>query len=282
MCCGALHSLSALWPWIPKAVDVLFFFSFFCPFFFFNFFCNPAVLSFVPPLPSRVLHAGPRGGTCARQPRWLSPLSCSQPLCSAAWPAKKKTPKQTNSKSLRGPETSPRAAPSPVPVPPHGCSGGASFLPGTALGSAGAVRGVGTAEPRTGQPSPPLRTAVPHEPGALRVHSRARSQQRPRAGSPPRRGRLAPSPRVCARRGGAGLAGLSFPLQRLCCFVPATRSACSCLAEPGRLTPFLSAEAVVTRIRGLCLAVLLSAGLCCCIDVGVLCASLQFVIFCLS
>lgn len=52
MCCGALHSLSALWPWIPKAVDVLFFFffSFFVLFFFLkNFFCNPAVLSFVPP-----------------------------------------------------------------------------------------------------------------------------------------------------------------------------------------------------------------------------------------
>lgn len=55
-----------------------------------------------------------------------------------------------------------------------------------------------------------------------------------------------------------------------------------CAGCCGRLTPFLSAEAVVTRIGGLCLAVLLSAGLCCCIDVGVLCASLQFVIFCLS
>lgn len=264
-------------------MSFFFFFSFFVLFFFLkNFFCNPAVLSFVPPCHRVCCMLVPEGEPAPASPGGCPRFPAASRFAQLLGQQKKKTPKQTNSKSLRGPETSPRAAPSPVPVPPHSCSGGASFLPGTALGSTGTARGVGTAEPRTRQPSLPLRTAVPHEPGALRVHSRARSQQRPCAGSPPRRGRFAPSPHVCARRGGSGLTGLSFLLRRLCCFVPATRSACSCLPEPGRLTPFLSAEAVVTRIRGLCLAVLLSAGLCCCIDVGVLCASLQFVIFCLS
>lgn len=49
MCCGALHSLFALWPWIPKAVDVLFFFLFFVLFFFFNFFATLLFSLLFPP-----------------------------------------------------------------------------------------------------------------------------------------------------------------------------------------------------------------------------------------